>query len=136
MYKGATYLFDTGAHLPVWCSGAELFAKVFPEAQKTEQKTHLSGFGEGETEAGVFIIPTFTLQADETVYRIKNLYVAVVDYDRIRFDFILSSTMFSKTDYTISNSKKSLKILFDREELYCTPIRKKSEVDKITVWSQ
>ena len=58
-YNETLYMFDTGSDTPVWCSGEDLFADTFKDAQKTEYKAYLSGFGEGYTPASIYIIPEF-----------------------------------------------------------------------------
>ena len=136
-YDGIVFLLDTGAHMPVWCGGVDFFLDTYPNAEKTEYISHLSGFGEGYTTAEVYKISEFVMRSGDAKYKIRDLYVAVTDYVKIKFDFILSSTMFSKTDYMISNSENLLKIRFsDNRDLICTPIKEQKEVRKITVWTQ
>ncbi len=136
-YNEVMYLMDTGAHMPVWCSGEELFLLSFPKAEKTTAITHLSGFGSGQIDAVIYRIPEFALGDNKTGrYMIRNLFVAVADYDRIGFDFILSATMFAKADYTISNAEKTLVICYDKEVFEFTPIMAGDSIEKITVWAQ
>ena len=130
------FLFDTGAHIPVWCSGEEVFRKAYPDSTKTGYVSRLSGFGKGYTEAEVFVIPRFSLENSGVKYEIINLYVAVTDYDSIKFDFILSSTMFSKADYMIANSEGVIKIQFANSNYICTPMSNSKTLNKITVWIQ
>ncbi len=136
-YDGVIYLLDTGSNTPVWCSGEDFFLDTYPNARKTEYESHLSGFGNGYTLTKVYVLPNFTLKKDEVEFRVDNLYVAVTDYEKINFDFILPSTLFSKTDYTIANSSSCLKItMFTNRNYVCTPLLIEQEFDKISVWVQ
>lgn len=122
--------------MPVWCSGLDFFINTYPDAYKTEYIARLGGFGKGYTECDVYKIPKFVIKSDKAQYVVNNLYVAVADYNKIKFDFIISSTMFSKTDYLISNSDNSLSIHFPvGREFMCTPIINQDCFDKITVWA-
>ena len=38
-------MYDSGAKIPVWCSGADVFADMYPEAKKTKYHCEISGFG-------------------------------------------------------------------------------------------
>ena len=136
-YDEMLFMFDTGSDTPVWCSGEELFLTAFKDAKKTDREAHLSGFGNGYTPASVYIIPHFVLKKDGAEFRIDNLYVAVADYSGLNFDFILSNTMFSKTDNMIANSSSKLQIqIFGDRPYVCTPLMSGNEVQKISVWTK
>lgn len=135
-YDEILYLFDTGSDTPVWCSGEEMFINTFKDAVKTDYEVYLSGFGEGVTPAKAYIVPKFVLKKDNVVFEIDKLYVAVTDYHNLNFDFILSNTMFSKTDNMISNSNNTLQIhMYDDRPYICTPFMDGSEMKKISVWT-
>ncbi len=135
-FNNTLFLMDTGANIPVWCSGKALFNATYPDAVKVDYTTRINGFGKGARLAQVYKIPEFVLENEGVTYKILDLYVAVLDYSKIGFDFILSSTMFSKSDYTVSNSEHFLIISFRKEEFRCTPLVLNNEVDKITIWTQ
>jgi len=135
-YDETLYMFDSGSDTPVWCSGEDLFLSTFKNAYKTEYDAQLSGFGRGYTPASIYVIPQFILKDDNVAFEIENLYVAVADYSGLNFDFILSNTMFSKTDNTIANSENLLRIqIFDDRPFICTPHILGKEVHKISVWT-
>ncbi len=135
-YCETLYMFDTGSDTPVWCSGEDLFVSAFKDARKTEYTTQLSGFGNGYTPASIYIIPEFILKSNKESFAISNLYVAVASYSGLNFDFILSNTMFSKTDNTIKNSRHLLQSEIGDDRPYiCTPHIIAKEIKKISVWT-
>ena len=84
----------------------------------------------------VYIIPVFELADNHSVYRINNLQVAVCRHPEIGCDFVLSDTMFSKTDTLISRRKeKRMNIIFDKSEYYCTP-RYDGNRFTVVTWAQ
>ena len=102
-------LVDTGANMPVWTSGEELFKKAFAEAElQTDLTFIISGFGTGTEEAPVYKIPKFTIKSDytEDFITFNNLLVACCTRPSITFPMILSATMFNKTNYSIINVGK------------------------------
>ncbi len=114
-------LFDTGADTPVWCKGEKAFIEVYPDARKLEGKALINGFGKNPESASVYIIPEFIIENRNVAYKLANLQVAVCYRPLIGCDFILSETMFSKTDtyiYRIEN--KRLEILFEKEIYQCS----------------
>ena len=135
-YDEILYLYDTGSDTPVWCSGEEMFVNTFKNAKKTDYKVYISGFGEGYTTASAYVIPRFYLKRAGIEYKIDNLYVAVTDYHSLNFDFILSNTMFAKTDNVIANSKNLLQVhIYGDRPYICTPFLVGDEMTKISVWA-
>ena len=132
-----TALVDTGALTPVWCMGSKRFQKAYPDAKKKEDEIcNVAGFGEKPIQGDVYVIPSFELTDGKSLYCLKNLQVAVCSHPQIGCDFVLSDTMFSKTDtLIIRRGEKRLKITFDKSEYYSTP---RYEGDRFTVvsWAQ
>jgi len=113
-------LLDSGAESPVWCSGETGFLAAYPDAVRIDQKTKIFGFGKEAEMASVFIIPEFVLSDASESYRIKNLQVAVCYHPLVGCDFIMSDTMFSKTNtliYRLDN--KRVEILFEKDLYQC-----------------
>lgn len=136
-YSKTLFLMDSGANMPVWCSGEKLFLDTYPSAKKTDFSAHISGFGNGFTEADVYLIPEFTLGNVETILSIKNLHVAVTEKTNIGFDFLLSSTMFSKADsHYLNSAGKIIFELYAGDTFICTPISDSEVFKKIAVWIQ
>ena len=112
-------MLDTGADMPVWCSGIEYLQYLYDAKELTEMFL-LGGFGEGFTEVNVYEIHDFKL--GDVVFR--NLQVAIDHKRRFAYDIILSNTMLSKMDYSIINrnvDESSLRIMYDNA-VYSTGI--------------
>ena len=132
-----SFMYDSGARIPIWCSGEDLLKKAFPDAVQQNMKCMVSGFGEGAEEGAVYMIPEFRLESDSAVFIIRSLYIVALNKPSIGCDFILSETMFMKSDtYTYRRDKRELHIVFDQSEFHCTPIRQSGYIDEVTVWSQ
>lgn len=119
-------LLDTGATKPVWNGNSDTLTANFPDAEITEYKTTVSGFGGvSKNIREVWKIPYFEL-VDKTdkdkKYVIRNLLVAVVDDINIGFNLILSATLFKKVNYSFINSGDNapyLSIECDSRDYYC-----------------
>jgi hypothetical protein len=130
-----TALFDTGASTPVWCMGVEKFKLAYPDAIKKEGICKITGFGQGEEIAYIYGIPVFELNGGDN-YKIVNLQVAVCMHPQIGYDFIMSDTMFSKTDTLIKRrGNKELIIYYDKEEYNCL-VKNIGDSFNITTYSQ
>ncbi len=93
-------LFDTGANIPVWCSGEEELKYYYKDCYKQNAVFMLAGFGKGQELAKAYIIPNFELSDGKNTIHYKNLLVAVIERD-FSFDMILSYTMFNKMNISI-----------------------------------
>ena len=130
-------LMESGALTPVWCMGAGKFLAAYPDAIKKQgEKCRVAGFGENPLQGDVYVIPQFELQDNKSTYKIINLQVAVCDHPQIGCDFVLSDTMFSKTDTLIMRrGKRRIDIVFDKDEYHCTP-RYEDDRFTVTTWAQ
>ncbi len=97
-------LIDTGADIPVWCKGMELFSVCFPSAIWYKDTT-LGGFGIGRETIPIYIIDNFIL-SDTYGNKIQfhNFKIAITDRPGIPCDIILCITMFSKMKCTFDYS--------------------------------
>lgn len=130
-----TALFDSGATTPVWCMGEKKFIKAYPDAIKLEQRCMVSGFGKEAEDCSVYIIPLFKLNGGDE-YCISRLQVAVCTRPQIGFDFVLSDTMFSKTNTIIKRvGVKMIEFDFEREVYQCLVLNKTSSFS-VTTFSQ
>lgn|GEM_PF-3219660 len=137
---GMLIMYDSGAQIPVWCSGASVLADFYPEAKKTDYHCEISGFGKETELSDVYVIPEFELSDGMVHFKISNLVIAELFKPFIGCDLLLSETMFSKTDTrTTRRAKRELSISFDKMDrpFICTAsMRQKDMVRGITVWSQ
>lgn len=95
-----TCLVDTGARVPVWCSGEKTLLACYPDCTKQNAIFILSGFGKGYEIASVYMIPNFILSDGRSKLVYKNLLVAVIAKD-FSVDMILSYTMFNKMNISV-----------------------------------
>ena len=132
-------MYDTGAQMPVWCRSVELFCSVFPDARKTDFYCEISGFGRETERSSVYIIPLFELNGANTSFQIKNLLVANLYKPSIGCDFLLSETMFSKTDtLTIRRGRRELCVSYNKinRPFVCSAMSKNKEAIGISVWAE
>ena len=118
-------LFDTGADMPVWCSGIDYLKYLFDGIKEIDGIFLLGGFGEGYSKVSVYEIQGFKLGS---IYY-KCLQLAVDDKARFSYDLILSNTMFSKMDYEFRNrdsDSPTLRITYDNE-IYATGLKRYSK---------
>ena len=132
-----TFMYDSGARIPVWCSGEEMLMKVYPDAKRQEMNCQVSGFGKEPEIGAVYMISKFYISSDEASFVINSLYLVAIEKPSVGCDLIMSETMFMKTDMKIYRRKKrELHIIYDDKEFYCTPIRSNDNLNEVTVWDQ
>ena len=132
-------MYDSGAQMPVWCSGDKLLLQAYPQSERTKYLCEISGFGKEAETCPVYLIPEFKLAIDDVEYKIKNLMVAELEKPFIGCDFLLSETMFSKADtLTKRRGKRELQIIYDNSQrpFICTAKNLGKEVAGITIWGQ
>ena len=131
-----TALFDTGAETPVWCSAEEDFLESYPDAVKQGWESEVRGFGKDSEKGAVYIIPEFTLSDGKETYIIKNLQIVVCNHPLIGYDFVLSDTMFSKTDTFIHRiGNKYIEIGFEKDFYHCA-VKRANGAFSIVTFSQ
>lgn len=101
-----TCMLDTGAAIPVWCSGVAQLVDAFPSAvYKAELKTILSGFGTGFQVAGVYYIPEIEFNnGDGNSLRFTKFYLLVVERRTFGADLIFPSSMLKETNILLCDS--------------------------------
>ncbi|MBQ9513145.1 MAG: hypothetical protein IJR58_08120 [Lachnospiraceae bacterium] len=131
-------LFDTGANIPIWCTGEALLLSAYPDAHRINQKQIVRGFGKNPESGEVFQIPVFELKDENTAYRLHNLQFIVLDRPEIGCDFLICPGMFAKSDYYVTNrGKKEITFVSDKEDYYFTPIHDSNGgIERYTVWEQ
>ena len=126
-------LIDTGVEAPVWCKGEKKLLLAYPDAVKLDWKSEIRGFGKDPENGAVYVIPEFSLTDGNVSYKIKNLQIAVCDHPLIGYDFVLSDTMFSKTDTNIHRiGNKYIEIVFEKDIYQCAAKRGKGSFSIIT----
>lgn len=101
--KGFTCMLDSGASIPVWCSGAKLLRRTFPEAMhETDMKSLLSGFGSGLEIADVYYLPKMELYDGSCSIVFQKVYLPVVKRDNFGANLILPSSIFKNANILIS----------------------------------
>ncbi len=101
-----TCMLDTGAAIPVWCSGVAQLVDAFPSAvYKLDLKTILSGFGTGFQVAGVYYIPEIEFNnGDGNSLRFTKFYLPVVERRTFGADLIFPSAMLKETNILLCDS--------------------------------
>ncbi len=132
-------LLDSGALISVWCMPLFLFQKNFPDAEKTNYVTTVSGFGgESTIKREIWKIPEFVMgdENSEEKYVIKNLLVAIVDNSkRSSFYMILSSVVLRGSSHHIFDIEDSKHIEIHPGEdrpVFCVPddIKSKEQISE------
>ena len=133
-----TFMYDSGASVPVWCTGEDLLLRAFPDAQKTPYTCHVTGFGKGEETGSVYCLPTFTLRTEDgAAFVIRNLLLITMSKPFIGCDFLISETMLSKTDTMIYRTQeRRIQIDFEDKEYHCTGKLLGQKLLDISVWAQ
>ena len=134
-----TMMYDSGAQIPVWCTGEDVLSSAYPDAVRTDYYCLVSGFGKDAEKSPIFIIPRFQLSDSIHSYTIRNLYIAALMKPSIGCDLLISETMLSKTDTTIiRRGERSLRIDFsDLDRDYqCTALRREKDLRGIAVWTE
>ena len=138
-YYGVTvrYLYDSGAKMPVWCTGRNKFLQAFPDAAKMNEHCSISGFGKGIEQADVYVIPDFVISDGNSQYEIERLVVAMLMKPHIGCDFLISETMFSKIDsFSYRRKKRQLHLVGENRPYQCTTRKNGDRILDISVWTQ
>lgn len=123
-------MLDTGADIPVFCKGTELFlefTKHFTGVSEFQRST-IGGFGKNAENMILWNMSECRLSDKREWIAYKDLKIAVLEKPKIPCDLILSATMFMKMKYTVdcSGSRHTLLIESDREK-YGVGFYKKKE---------
>ena len=98
-----TCMLDSGAGIPVWCTGTDTLMRTFPTAVlKLEFKGMLSGFGSIPLITDVFYIPTIEICNGKESIIFKDFYLPVVNRGNFGTDLIIPSSMFKNSNILLS----------------------------------
>ena len=113
-----TCMLDTGADIPVFCKGIDLFEEWTEDVKGVEIFKNLSigRIGKKLEHAVLYNIPIFQLSDNKNLIMYSNMKIAVMLKPQIPCDIILSSSLFMKMRYSIDclNKEHSLKIEAER----------------------
>lgn len=111
-------MLDTGADIPVFCKGKDLFLELVKEIQGISEFKTLSigGFGKMDETAMLWNMDSFVLSDKRSSIGYRGMKIAVMDKPSIPCDMILSASMFMKMRYTIDclSGKHMLTIASDK----------------------
>ena len=98
-------LFDTGADIPIWLDGEEGLLDEYPDAQRTNPDTSISGFG-GSCPGALYKI-NFVLES--LTYPQMPIFVPNNEV-LLPYDMILPAAMFCGLRYVIDDTDKCIYI--------------------------
>lgn len=114
-------MLDSGAGIPVWCTGMNTLMRTFSNAVlKPELKGMLSGFGSGFIITDVFYIPKAEICNGKESIIFKDFYLPVMDRGNFGADLVIPSSMFKNSNIllsqcTVSGKQKKLFIQYQAE---------------------
>jgi hypothetical protein len=96
-------LFDTGAEVPVFCVGEQVFLDSFKDA-KYFKASNISGFGKNAETSAIYEIPIFCLSDDSDNHiTYEKFKINVISKPSMPCDIIFSASMFSKMKLIFDN---------------------------------
>lgn len=99
-------MLDSGAAIPVWCTGAFKLLDTFPSAvYKPNLKSLISGFGKGVQIVDIYYISEVVFCNGEDSITFENFYLPVLDRQTFGTDMIFPIIMFKETNILISQTK-------------------------------
>lgn len=106
-------LLDTGANMPLFIGSVRDFREAFPNASKTGETFQLAGFtGVVETKE-VWEIPVFKFADTFGNYVIFYKFrIALWEGVRRSYQFLLSGSMFTKSELTLNYLNKTIHVRF------------------------
>lgn len=111
-------MLDTGADIPVFCKGTELFREIVKEMEGISEfkNSSIGGFGKTDETVMLWNIDNFVLSDKNSSIAYRGMKIAVMDKPKIPCDMILSASMFMRMKYVIdcSSDVHTLTILADR----------------------
>ena len=112
-------MLDTGADIPVFCKGTELFLELTKGMDGVSEFkcSSIGGFGKMDENVMLWNFDDFILSDKNSTLAYKSMKMAVMNKPNIPCDIILSASMFMKMRYIIDCSQKKhmLLIIADRD---------------------
>lgn len=117
-YHDLMLLYDDGSDVAVWTKSEEEIFDSFPDAEKTDYKFILIGFGREYDIATVYKIPEFILSdTNGNKLIVRNFHMAVSERPDMAVGLVLPGNMFNNTITHIDrmNGKVHVDIEYDTE---------------------
>lgn len=116
--KITTCMLDTGADIPVFCKGTELFNEWVKDIDGVSafQDSSIGGFGKNPENTILYHIPDFQFSDGKNGITYKNIKIAVLLKPSIPCDIILSASLFMKMKYTINCFKEQHCLIIESEK--------------------
>lgn len=113
-----TCMLDTGADIPVFCKGIELFEEWTKDMNGVEffKASTIGGFGKEAENTMLYNIPFFRLSDDKDIITYNNMKIAVTLKPKIPCDIILSASLLMKMKYTIDCAYKPHSLIIEAEK--------------------
>lgn len=113
-----TCMLDTGADIPVFCKGTELFDEWTKSMDGIEpfRASSIGGFGKETEDTMLYNIPFFQFSDAENFITYNNMKIAVILKPQIPCDIILSASLFTKMKYTIDCLSKPHSLMIEAEK--------------------
>lgn len=112
-------MLDTGADIPVFCKGTELFKEIVKEMEGVSEfkDSLIGGFGKTDESTMLWNIDNFVLSDKTSSIAYREMKIAVIHKPKIPCDMILSASMFMKMKCQLDclSEKHALTIIADRE---------------------
>lgn len=98
-----TCMLDSGAGVPVWCTGKDSLTRIFPTAvYKESYKNLLGGFGAVFQAVKVYYIPKVELSNGENSIIFEDFYLPVSVKRNFGVDLILPTSMIKESKIILS----------------------------------
>ncbi len=114
-------MLDTGADIPVFCKGTELFMTLVKQMEGISEfkKTFIGGFGKVSESTMLWNMDVFVLSDRNSCIVYKGMKIAVLNKPSIPCDMILSASMLMRMKYTIDCSdRKHLLTIISNKDIY------------------
>lgn len=98
-----TCMLDTGADMPVFCKGKELFEEWTKDIDGVSPfaESLIGGFGKAAEDVVLYHIPIFHFSDGKNNITYREMKIAVMLKPQIPCDVIISASMLMKMKYTI-----------------------------------
>ena len=117
-YHDLVMLYDDGSDVAVWTKAEEDIFDTFPNAQKTEFKFILIGFGKEYDVSDVYKVPEFVLSdKDNNRIIVNNFHVAVSERPDMSVGLVLPGNLFNNTITHIERNHCKVHVSIEYDEI-------------------
>ncbi len=116
-YHDLVMLYDDGSDVAVWTKAEEDIFDTFPNAEKTEFKFILIGFGKEYDVSDVYKVPEFVLSdKDGNRIVVNNLHVAISERPDMSVGLVLPGNLFNNTTTHIERTHGKVHVSIEYDE--------------------